>query len=1528
MYRIIYLLLLALLLIPASGASAALPPGWTSQDIGDEGLVGSADEVAGTFTVVGSGHDIWDGADDFHYAYLPLNGNGRITARVVSIVGGTNDWRKAGVMIREDLNISGASNHAFNCKTANGGGGSSFQWRSVADGDNNNADYASTVADPLWVRLNRDGDTMTAYSSTDGIDWTERGTNTNVMATDVYIGLAVTSHDNAQTTTATFDNVSIVTCWASDPVPASGSHPGPGYAPPNVYLLLDYTPGSCAISSKAYFSDVEQNVTDRLEAFSLGDIPPWPVVDAEAFVVGYDDPGIPEYARAPLVIGTTYYWCVDSWDGTQYHPGETWTFTPMPPQAWGPDPADGEELVPTDPTLSWNLGDLVTTGYSVRYMLYIGTDEAAIEAIAAGSTTAPEYVGAPIQPTSFDITGLDSETEYFWRVDTKRQQSLPPFPTLYEKGDVWSFTTGPAGIGGILREWWTGIGGTAVTDLTGNPAYPSDPTGSEIVGLFEGPTNAMDNYGSRLHGWLYIQNTGDYTFWIATDDNGELWLSTDMNPANATMISWVGNFAGGGWAPARGFDDPDVTPSGPIHLEGGNMYYISGLMKEGGGGDNIAVAWQGPDSGGVREVIPGGHLIPYSPVIAEAPNPADRSADAPLNVTLSWTAGLDQGTGSPYTTQHVYVGSDPDVVAAANTDSPEYMGTTTGPNEYGPLSLSFYEKVYWRIDGENADSGTVAYPGSVWTFKATHNPANIVDANLKLWLKFEDNALDSSGYGRDGTEMGGPTYVDGQDAKAIHLDGIDDYVDIEYSVGISGAEPRTIAGWAKATTTAITNWTNIFGFSSPATTGQHFDIEVVGGTDSTTAGYYGIHMNGDEYNILPPDIEWHHLAATFDGTTVRYYGDAVLMGFAVPTVTIITNDHVRVGNRMDNAAYFPGSVDDVRIYDVEKTLAQIEEIMRIDLSWAWSPIPMHGAVDVDRNTSLSWNAGVGATAHTVYFGVDDPGNMVQVAGPSTSTTYNPPGTLDLGKTYYWSVVESPGGATGRTWKFTVSNYLVVDNMESYTPWTTPNNNIFETWLDGFGDCAGSGNDTGAVLTENADPVLGGIQSMKYEFDNDGTVFSPCDSAQIGGRLKYSKAEVQTSDLPSGIGSDWTVGGVRALYVPFYGQAGNATTESLWVQLQDGSKGYGDKVFYGAYEGESLDDFNEASWHDWYIDLADFGVDLGNVVSITLGIGKVGTEGETAFGSGTLYFDEIRVYGPSCVPSRSTAAFAKVDYAPEGAADCKVDYKELEVMTRDWLQSDRTITPEAISPGPVAWYKFDNNLLDSSGNGYNGTAELTERYAGSRPGMGMAIDCNGAGDYVSTGKTAADLGIEGNNPKTVTAWVFVRAFNNGAIFDVGNRANEQDFCLRTMATDNNWRLQYWGSNPLLNDWDFVYPSLNEWVHFVVAHDGTDSKVYANGELIVDVPRTLNTGVTNPFQVGMYGWTEASMDALIDDVRLFDYGLSHGQVLTAAGIGTPMYIPVTSPANLTDPEGTNNLKVNFKDYSVLLDSWGDTEEWPAW
>jgi hypothetical protein len=162
-----------------------------------------------------------------------------------------------------------------------------------------------------------------------------------------------------------------------------------------------------------------------------------------------------------------------------------------------------------------------------------------------------------------------------------------------------------SGSGTILREYWNNISGTAVTNLTSNPSYPNNPTGSGQLTSLEGPTNTADNYGSRIRGYIHPPASGAYTFWLASDDSGELWLSTSDNPANAARIAYVNS-----WTNSREWTKYTTQQSAAITLTAGQKYYIEVLQKEGTGGDNVAVAWQGP--GIAQAVIAGSYLSPFT----------------------------------------------------------------------------------------------------------------------------------------------------------------------------------------------------------------------------------------------------------------------------------------------------------------------------------------------------------------------------------------------------------------------------------------------------------------------------------------------------------------------------------------------------------------------------------------------------------------------------------------------------------------------------------------------------------------------------------------------------------------------------------------------------------------------------------------------------------------------------------------------------------------------------------------------------
>ncbi len=86
--------------------------------------------------------------------------------------------------------------------------------------------------------------------------------------------------------------------------------------------------------------------------------------------------------------------------------------------------------------------------------------------------------------------------------------------------------------------------------------------------MLEAPTNAGDNYGSRMSGWLVPPATGLYEFWIASDGQGEFWLSSDGNSANKVCRCRCTTWVSPGW-----WDGAPEQRSSPISLIAGQAYY-------------------------------------------------------------------------------------------------------------------------------------------------------------------------------------------------------------------------------------------------------------------------------------------------------------------------------------------------------------------------------------------------------------------------------------------------------------------------------------------------------------------------------------------------------------------------------------------------------------------------------------------------------------------------------------------------------------------------------------------------------------------------------------------------------------------------------------------------------------------------------------------------------------------------------------------------------------------------------------------
>jgi hypothetical protein len=165
--------------------------------------------------------------------------------------------------------------------------------------------------------------------------------------------------------------------------------------------------------------------------------------------------------------------------------------------------------------------------------------------------------------------------------------------------------SGTFGTDSIHQEIWNGISND-VTNLTSNRRFPQAPDLIRALSAFDTGSDYGNNYASRVRAYLTPPEAGDYTLYVASDDGGELWLSTDENPSNATLIASVD-----GWASDEQWDKYPSQTSLPVTLAAGTRYYIEARHAEGGGGDRIQAAWT---SATITDptIIPDSALDPYN----------------------------------------------------------------------------------------------------------------------------------------------------------------------------------------------------------------------------------------------------------------------------------------------------------------------------------------------------------------------------------------------------------------------------------------------------------------------------------------------------------------------------------------------------------------------------------------------------------------------------------------------------------------------------------------------------------------------------------------------------------------------------------------------------------------------------------------------------------------------------------------------------------------------------------------------------
>ncbi|MFB0555432.1 MAG: hypothetical protein ACETWQ_19175, partial [Phycisphaerae bacterium] len=326
------------------------------------------------------------------------------------------------------------------------------------------------------------------------------------------------------------------------------------------------------------------------------------------------------------------------------------------------------------------------------------------------------------------------------------------------------------------------------------------------------------------------------------------------------------------------------------------------------------------------------------------------------------------------------------------------------------------------------------------------------------------------------------------------------------------------------------------------------------------------------------------------------------------------------GLPLGSATYDPGTLKLAQTYYWRVDEFDAIETYKGDV-WSFTtqgavgnPDPANGAVDVKQTQIIAWSPSVFATSHEVYFGTDkDAVKNADTGSPEYKGTRDlgaesyDPGMLEWNTTYYWRIDEfnsaNPDSPwPGILWSFTIANFLIVDDFESYNDTDPPDqesNRIFEAWLDGY-EIPTNGALVGNDLPPYAEQTIvhSGNQSMPLFYDNS---------------VGYSEATL-TLTYPR----DWSENGVNKLTIWFRGNSDSAA-ETLYVALNGSS--------VVNHDNANATQMNR--WTEWNIDLqafADQGVNLTNVNSISLGLGN--KNNPVAGGSGTMYFDDIRLYPPA------------------------------------------------------------------------------------------------------------------------------------------------------------------------------------------------------------------------------------------------------------------------------------------------------------
>jgi len=623
------------------------------------------------------------------------------------------------------------------------------------------------------------------------------------------------------------------------------------------------------------------------------------------------------------------------------------------------------------------------------------------------------------------------------------------------------------GQGNILIEEWLNTGGAVTDNVDTLHTYINSgkaPTKSYWAKKMDRPDGGEDNWGGRMRGYIIPTETGDYTFWTASDDDSEVWLSANEDPANAKMICNVE-----GWMNYQDWTYTSGAPgttykSAAIKLEAGKRYYVDVFFADGTGGGFDTVAWGGPGIGAGPVVVDGKYLAAF----IRSPEPLFKATNPdPANGKTEVTSPLFQWTAGATAAMHeVYMGTNPTPGAA------EFMGPWPTNMYFHIPGLTPGATYYWRVD--EVDGTGAKITGDVWSFTVqpleAHFPSPVDGA---LWRPTNTTVSWTAGQGAVSHKVYG-----GEDKAAV-------------AAGDAGALLATVTEAKLDASTLLKAGKTYYwrvdevDSTGKVTAGPVWSFSTVDPAGGAVAEYWnGMNLIGNDLSragkpvlvTTVPNVNFSWPSGSVKGTNspdasinTDYFGARFTAQLNVPVsgkykLIESTDDGgllylngTQVAGAWANGGEAENASANLDLVAGQQYIIVLEYYEATGgaaarLRWsgpgiakeiipqgalqipqcAISPSPADRSVDVPDSAVLSFTPGPKAIAHTIYFGTDKTKvskNDPSVALPPTDQTTYIPAKLDWNTTYYWKVDEVAADGTtipGLVWSFTTANFVVIN----------------------------------------------------------------------------------------------------------------------------------------------------------------------------------------------------------------------------------------------------------------------------------------------------------------------------------------------------------------------------------------------------------------------------------------------------------------------------------------------------------------------